>query len=213
METFVQHALVGLVSAFNRYGSNVVADYDPKGLGFVPIRERMPPPEVGAAITAYLEAVRDSRPFEDVLGMVHAELLAVKGGEGLGQFFTPYDLNDLIEGIAVMHFQHRPGRGASIHEPACGAGGLLLAAVRARLDEYPSDDISVDAIDLDPFCCAMTALQLQAAQAIHQMPLKVCQVAQGNALLSRSSLRILYQSKPSSGFIYDKAWAAFRSRS
>ncbi len=90
-----------------------------------------------AAINAYIKAVFASRPFDDVLGRVHAELLARKGGEGLGQSFTPGDLLDLVQALAT---RHRPGgSGAKVYDSCCGAGSLALAAIRSQLKHLPSE--------------------------------------------------------------------------
>ena len=185
MELFVQHALVGLIlvgkkSAFNELDASF---YGPE-LGFRTLQEHSPPVEpLAHAIRAYTELVIECRPFEDVLVWVHAELLAAKGGEGLGQFFTPPELVELQVALS-RHFKPRAAnpRRFRIHDPACGAGGLLLGQIRSRMEEFPTETIEVSAIDLDPFCVAMTALQLQAAQVLHYSPLKHVDLWVGNTL-------------------------------
>ncbi len=102
------------------------------------------------AIWAYIELVRECRPFEDVLIWVHTELLATKRGEGLGQFFTPPDLVELQVAL--------------------------------------SRDFKASGVDMDPFCVAMTALQLQAAQVLHSSPLKHVELWVGNTLAGRRKL-------------------------
>jgi len=185
MELFVQHALVGLILAGKKSALNELdASFYGPALGFRTLKEHSPPVEpLAHAIRAYTELVIECRPFEDVLVSVHAELLAAKGGEGLGQFFTPPDLVEL----AVTLFRHSKPRAADprrfrIHDPACGAGGLLLGQIRSRMEEFPTETIEVSAIDLDPFCVAMTALQLQAAQVLHYSPLKHVDLWVGNTL-------------------------------
>ena len=185
MELFVQHALVGLILAGKKSALNELdASFYGPALGFRTLKEHSPPVEpLAHAIRAYRELVIECRPFEDVLVSVHAELLAAKGGEGLGQFFTPPDLVEL----AVTLFRHSKPRAANpgrfrIHDPACGAGGLLLGQIRSRMEEFPTETIEVSSIDLDPFCVAMTALQLQAAQVLHYSPLKHVDLWVGNTL-------------------------------
>jgi len=185
MELFVQHALVGLILAGKEPVPEVVdaSFYGPE-LGFRTLKEHSPPVgQLAHAIKAYMKLVIECRPFEDVLVWVHAELLAAKGGEGLGQFFTPPDLVEL----AVTLFRHSKPRAANprrfrIHDPTCGAGGLLLGQIRSRLEEFPADTIEVSGVDLDPFCVAMTALQLQASQVLHRSPLKHVDLWVGNTL-------------------------------
>lgn len=75
-----------------------------------------------------------------------------------------------------------PPRRFRIHDPTCGAGGLLLGQIRSRLEEFPADTIEVSGVDLDPFCVAMTALQLQASQVLHYSPLKHVDLWVGNTL-------------------------------
>lgn len=186
MELFVQHTLVGLIQTGNSLALDKLgACFHGPTLGFATLKEHSPPVEpLAHAIKAYTDLVGECRPFEDVLVWVHAELLATKGGEGIGQFFTPTDLVELTAGIAQDHFIRHPAnpRCFRIHEPACGAGGLLLGSVRSRMEGFPSDTVEVSAVDLDPFCVAMTALQLQAAQVLHGAPLKHVELWVGNTL-------------------------------
>ena len=185
MGLFVQHALVCLIlagkkSAFNELDASF---YGPE-LGFRTLKEHSPPVEpLAHAIRAYTELVIECRPFEDVLVWMHAELLATKRGEGLGQFFTPPDLVELQVALSRdIKPRSANRRRIRIHDPACGAGGLLLGQIRSRMEEFPTETIEVCAIDLDPFCVAMTALQLQAAQVLHYSPLKHVDLWVGNTL-------------------------------
>lgn len=184
MELFVQHTLVSFIQAGNESSIDKLGAcfYGP-ALGFKTLKEHSPPVEpLAHAIKTYAELVGECRPFEDVLVWVHAELLATKGGEGLGQFFTPPDLVELMVAIAYKKSIHPPvdPHCFKIHEPACGAGGLLLGAIRSRMEHFSSDTIWVNAVDLDPFCVAMTALQLQMAQVMHRSPLKHVELWVGN---------------------------------
>jgi hypothetical protein len=69
------------------------------GLGTVEITE-IPIEPCRAAVEAYVQAVRDHAPFTDLLGAVHARTISRSGGEGLGQSFTPMDLQDLTGALA-----------------------------------------------------------------------------------------------------------------
>lgn len=185
MELFVQHALVGLILVGKKSALNALdASFYGPALGFRTLREHSPPVEpLAHAIRAYTELVIECRPFEDVLVWVHAELLAAKGGEGLGQFFTP---PDLVELAVTLSRHSKPlaenPRRFRIHDPTCGAGGLLLGQIRSRLEEFPADTIEVSGVDLDPSCVAMTALQLQASQVLHRSPLRHVDLWVGNTL-------------------------------
>lgn len=46
MEWVVQCALVGLIASANQRGTHLVSHYNPDSMGFTPMTERMPPPEV-----------------------------------------------------------------------------------------------------------------------------------------------------------------------
>lgn len=185
MELFVQHTLVSFIQAGNEMVIDKLgASFNGPALGFQTLKEHSPPVEpLAHAIRAYTELVIECRPFEDVLVWVHAELLATKRGDGLGQFFTPPDLVELQAALSRQFKPHSANpRHIRIHEPACGAGGLLLGQIRSRMEEFPTETIEVSAIDLDPFCVAMTALQLQAAQVLHYSPLKHVDLWVGNTL-------------------------------
>jgi len=181
LEMFVQHALFGLAHIHMGTDGGV----DPKALQFVTVREkRVAVQEVGAAIAAYVEAVKSSRPFEDVLTQVHAELLAERGGQGLGQHFTPGDVCDLAQALATdMALRKTTSSGGTVYDCCCGSGALALAAIRSRLELIPSHQIRVRAGDIDPLCSAMTALQIHASQTFHYLPLGSVLVTVGNELV------------------------------
>jgi len=97
----------------------------------------------------------------DFLGQVASDLELVTGH--MGQFFTPYDVSRMIaemtldtvgEVIAEQGF-------VTVQEPACGAGGMVIAAADA-LSRQGFDigrHLYVDAIDISPMCFRMTYLQ------------------------------------------------------
>ena len=97
----------------------------------------------------------------DFLGQVVADLELINGH--MGQFFTPYDVSRMIaemtfdtvdEIIAEQGF-------VTVQEPACGAGGMIIAAADAL--ERKGFDIGrqlyVDATDISPMCFKMSYLQ------------------------------------------------------
>lgn len=181
LETFVQHALVGL--AHFHVGTD--GGIDPKALQFLTVGEkRVAVQEVGTAIAAYVKAVKSSRPFEDVLTQVHAELLAERGGQGLGQHFTPGDVCDLVQALATdITRRHPTSSMGAVYDCCCGSGALGLAGVRSRLELIPSHQIRVRAGDIDPLCSSMTALQIHASQTFHHLPLGSVRVTVGNELI------------------------------
>jgi len=97
----------------------------------------------------------------DFLGQVAGDLELVTGH--MGQFFTPYDVSRMIaeltldtvgEVIAEQGF-------VTVQEPACGAGGMVIAAADAiaRQGFDIGRHLYVDATDISPMCFRMTYLQ------------------------------------------------------
>jgi hypothetical protein len=90
------------------------------------------------------------------------------GNHWQGQFFTPYHLSRLI---ASMHVDDNmrelvDARGyVTAHEPAAGAGGMLLALAEAMRDGgiEPQKHLLASAVDLSSVCAHMTLIQLSLA--------------------------------------------------
>lgn len=132
----------------------------------------------------YKEAVRAFPPWTDVLGAVHALKLATSGGEGLGQSFTPEDLASLVAGLAEDFRQRHPPKETKpqrLYDPTAGAGSLLLAQVAEMGEDAGQCVVAAD--DIDPLCCAMTAVQFLANAVIHQRTVGALVVRVGNTLL------------------------------
>ena len=196
--SFIQHALVVMVEGNRETGEPLfLTDAQFRKLGFTPIDPDVPLPgqdAIGTAVTAYFEAVRDNEPFTDLLTPVHAHFLGQYGGEGLGQYFTPWDLAKLAAALSVDHSK-RHGRPAPlrINDPCCGAGGLLLAAIQDDLARFTNHDerfaaafsLHVHANDIDPLCSAMTALQLTTNQLIHSLALGEVRIEVGDTLTKK----------------------------
>jgi len=98
----------------------------------------------------------------DFLGSASSQLEALNAQAG--QFFTPYHisrcmaemvLGDLAATIAAKGY-------ITIAEPACGSGGMILAAadVFKRQGFEPHTSMLVRATDVSPLCFQMTFLQL-----------------------------------------------------
>ncbi|RDS85917.1 N-6 DNA methylase [Dyella psychrodurans] len=159
------------------------------------------PPDTVALVTLYFALVSVSPPYTDVLGDLHGRLLARFGGDGLGQHFTPPDLADLTVALALAHAARHPIAPRSgpvrLHDPACGAGALLLAQFRG--DCPRPEQCAVVAQDIDPMCCAMTALQLTANAVCHHRPLHELTVLCGNTLSQGFSAPVFFhaQRRPS----------------
>lgn len=97
----------------------------------------------------------------DFLGQVAGDLELINGH--MGQFFTPYDLSRMIaemtfdtvdEIIAEQGF-------VTVQEPACGAGGMIIAAADALAARGfdIGQQLYVDGTDVSPMCFRMSYLQ------------------------------------------------------
>lgn len=117
--------------------------------------------------------------FEDVLGSL---FMAMEfGDEWRGQFFTPstvslFMAHVLMDSVTPEEIQQRGGF-LTLLEPACGAGGMVLAAAAALYGKRinPQQHLWVEAIDVALPCAHMTYIQL----ALHHIP---GVVIHGNAL-------------------------------
>jgi len=97
----------------------------------------------------------------DFLGSVSSELNVLDGKAG--QFFTPYEVSRLMAEINLSNVAETiEAKGYfTIQEPACGAGGMILAAadVLDRLGFDPTTTMWVEAIDVASMCQKMAYLQ------------------------------------------------------
>lgn len=101
----------------------------------------------------------------DVLGQLFGEL--DMGSDARGQFFTPYELCELIAEVTIgdpadmLDIVNRQGF-ATVTEPACGAGAMVIAfaEVARRNGINPQQCIHVTAQDVDVRAVHMTYLQL-----------------------------------------------------
>ena len=98
--------------------------------------------------------------MEDVLGRIFME--AGLGDAGTGQFFTPFNVS-MMSAKLILDEKGIPEEGKiRLHEPACGAGGMVIAACRI-LHERGFDyqrRLDVVAQDLDWRSVYMTYFQL-----------------------------------------------------
>lgn len=102
--------------------------------------------------------------YGDVLGSTF--MMLNMGNSGTGQFFTPYELSQLMGRMLGVGREMKAGadaRGfARLMEPACGAGGMIIAAAHSMRDAGLNyqEQLHVVAIDIDVRCVHMTYLQL-----------------------------------------------------
>ncbi len=87
-----------------------------------------------------------------------------------GQFFTPYSVSKAsaemtIDGALVKEYAEN-NKILTLHEPACGSGGMIMAAVDVLYNKYKfnySHNLLVECGDIDARCVHMTYLQLSLA--------------------------------------------------
>jgi hypothetical protein len=141
----------------------------------------LPGPEADAIEARYMvvvgrNAVEDVRAMPELLGIT---ALAMQEGGGdflgqvvvelelssqhMGQFFTPYDVSRMMAEMTfdtVDEIITEQGF-VTVQEPACGAGGMIIAAADAI--EAKGFDIGrqlyVDGTDISPLCFKMAYLQ------------------------------------------------------
>ncbi len=147
------------------------------------------------ALMPTLRALLESRdPFEDTFGELYMRLASRGTQSGLGQYFTPMSL---ARGVAAMNLSGELREGiVTIHDPACGAGAMLLAAMELMLARGRFSDASLTGVDKDPVCALMCAAQmLWACHSVGVMPAHMA-VLQGNSLTLRYHDMVLLATRP-----------------
>jgi hypothetical protein len=113
----------------------------------------------------------------DVLGPIYMELEIAN--KDAGQFFTPPELSELMArincGERLKTLKDQPF--ITLAEPACGAGGMVLALVKVLIEagHNPADKLWVQCIDVDRLAALMCFIQL----TLWHVP---AQIIVGNAL-------------------------------
>ena len=97
----------------------------------------------------------------DILGQLYMELEL--GNTNTGQFFTPPEVSELMARVTYgdeLKNIERPF--ITLCEPACGAGGMILAFVKVMLSHghNPAQRLWVQAVDVDRTAALMCYLQM-----------------------------------------------------
>lgn len=118
----------------------------------------------------------------DILGPTYIEWAAKCDKQARGEFYTPPEISELLAmmsiDVAAAIAADRPVR---ICEPACGAGGMILAAAKLFAPDHwhlPR----FTAIDLNPVACDMTFINT----TLWSVP---CEVICGNAIWPKATDR------------------------
>ncbi len=85
------------------------------------------------------------------------------GNQNTGQFFSPPSISEMMAQINYgdeLRVMKKPF--VTLSEPACGAGGMVLAFVKAMLsyDHNPAEKLWVQCIDVDRVAAMMCYIQL-----------------------------------------------------
>ncbi|MEU0030715.1 N-6 DNA methylase [Streptomyces sp. NPDC006335] len=98
----------------------------------------------------------------DVLGRLYMELEL--GNERLGQYYTPYDIAQLMAATQIDTVVEQVQRGgfAGVYEPTCGAGAFVVALSQAMLEHglNPQTHLHVTAEDIAPQAMHMIYIHL-----------------------------------------------------
>lgn len=121
---------------------------------------------LGALTLAFEERVQQLVPhgdgLADVLGQTY--MMLELGNDRAGQFFTPYSVSRLMAAINIGDGNPYVDRDSfvTISEPACGAGGMVIACADALHDAGRNYQQTMHAtcIDIDPRCVHMAYVQL-----------------------------------------------------
>lgn len=111
-------------------------------------------------LLAYLVEMMQPEP-RDVLGPLYMELEIASRDQG--QFFTPPDLSNLMAQMIWTDTLITDGRSfITLSEPACGAGGMVLAFVKTMMDRGhdPNRRLWVQCVDIDRLAALMCYVQL-----------------------------------------------------
>ena len=112
------------------------------------------------ALFGMLVAMLDYEP-RDVLGILYMELEI--SSKDKGQFFTPQAVSDLMAEMTYgedLKALDKPF--ITLSEPACGAGGMVLAFVKTMINagHNPAEKLWVQCIDVDRCVALMCYVQL-----------------------------------------------------
>ena len=156
---------------FRWFLDDVMADITQLPKDYPPPEEVMPIPcELGGL---YSQAVAESPPFCDILGELYMYIAYSSTQSAMGQYFTPEHVAYLMAQINnVSEDQLAGNQLIRTLEPSAGSGIMLLLFCRSVMQAHGPkalNKLSLTAIDLDPLCSKMTAIQLIANAVIHQV--------------------------------------------
>lgn len=96
----------------------------------------------------------EQRPFHDLLGDLHMEILGNRGQQWNGEFYTPHHVSDAIARMLIGTDLPKKGP-INVCEPAAGAGRMILSCA-AAMPKKAVSRLRVLAIDINSLACDMT---------------------------------------------------------
>ena len=104
---------------------------------------------------ASLVAEMERRPFEDVLGPFYLMVASKATQDARGEFYTPRPISQLMARMLLdAHAVKEGNRAVAVCEPACGAGGMVLALGELLAPDHV-DILRVTCCDLNPVAADM----------------------------------------------------------
>jgi type I restriction-modification system DNA methylase subunit len=122
-----------------------------------------------AKIYGVLSKMYFENVVEDVLGMAYMEIASRWKCSGLGQFFTPMALCEMMAEMILGNVEEAiadaraTGTRKLISDPACGSGAMLLGAkkvIMRRAGVRGLDHFRFTGQDVDPVCVSMCRVQM-----------------------------------------------------
>ncbi|QNP48387.1 N-6 DNA methylase [Diaphorobacter aerolatus] len=122
----------------------------------------------------WLSLIAENEPFFDVMSSQYDQYL----GEDLGQFFTPWDVSQLLGALQVAQ-ERTPN---SIHDCCVGGGSLILGQLHALYHSQGKEAIQnlyLELQDIDPHMVKLASAQVVLSSIVHQIPLSHIKVIGG----------------------------------
>ena len=116
----------------------------------------------------------EAAPFTDLLGPIYLERASKSCRDARGEFYTPPSICQLMAEMTVGDVDDSSNP-VTVLEPACGAGGMILAVGRKFSRTNQVHRLRVTAIDINPTACDMAYINT----TLWGIP---CRVLHGNVL-------------------------------
>ena len=96
----------------------------------------------------------------DLLGELYMDMEI--SSKSLGQFFTPFEVSKLMARMTMDKNQIETHKYITMHEPACGSGGMIIAKADAMIEEgyNPQKQLLAYCVDIDQTAAMMCYIQL-----------------------------------------------------